>query len=216
LAGEGVMDMEIAKFHRRSIRLDGYDYSQCGAYFVTVCSHQRECLFADFVDGEIRLNDLGRIVDDEWQRSCAIRKEVELDVWCVMPNHIHGIVLINNIPSVGAYGNTPTYHTPNRSNSAPITDSSVRAYGHTSLRSPSKTIGAMIRGFKSAVTTRINEARRTFGAKIWRRNYYEHIIRNDDELNRIREYIEANPLHWEIDRENPNAVSKEGEPLWRT
>jgi putative transposase len=83
--------------HRRSIRLPGYDYSQSGAYFVTICAYQRQCLFGDVVDGQMVLNQYGAIVADEWQKSSVIRREIELDAWMVMPNHFHGIVIIQNI-----------------------------------------------------------------------------------------------------------------------
>ncbi len=87
----------------RSIRLKGYDYSQAGFYFVTICCYQRQCLFGDVVDGVMRLNQYGEIVDKEWMRSSVIRQEIELDKYVVMPNHFHGIVIIN---SVGANGET--------------------------------------------------------------------------------------------------------------
>lgn len=85
------------KHHRRSIRLPGYDYSQSGAYFVTICAYQRQCLFGNVVDGRMVLNQYGAIVADEWQKSSVIRQEIELDGWMVMPNHFHGIVIIKNI-----------------------------------------------------------------------------------------------------------------------
>lgn len=83
------------KHHRRSIRLHGYDYAQAGAYFVTICTQNRECLFGDIEDGEMRLNDYGRVVEEEWLRTATIRREVELDAFIVMPNHVHGIIVIN-------------------------------------------------------------------------------------------------------------------------
>ena len=97
------MNYVYNRHHRRSIRLPGYDYSQPGAYFVTICVEQRQCLFGDIVDGRMVLNQYGVIVADEWQKSSVIRQEIELDVWVVMPNHFHGIVIITN-DSVGANG----------------------------------------------------------------------------------------------------------------
>jgi REP element-mobilizing transposase RayT len=163
--------------HRRSIRLKGYDYSQAGAYFVTICTQNRECLFGDVLNGEMVLNDAGKIVADEWMRTGEIRDEIELDEWVVMPNHFHGIVMIRR----GDRPVAPTLPGPRP-----------------------KSIGSLMSGFKSAVTKRINDIRNSPGAKIWQRNYYEHIICNENELNSIREYIVNNPLKWEFDRENPD------------
>jgi REP element-mobilizing transposase RayT len=94
-----------AKHHRRSIRLKGYDYTQSGAYFITICADRRQCLFGDIVDGRMVLNQYGMVVADEWQKSVLIRREIKLDIWVVMPNHFHGIVIINN--NVGANGRSP-------------------------------------------------------------------------------------------------------------
>ena len=182
------MKFDPDRHHRRSIRLRGYDYAQAGAYFVTICAKDRECLFGEVVDGEIVLNPIGKIVDDEWRLSATLRDEIELDEWVVMPNHVHGVVVIDT----SRRGDRP-----------------VGAYSHTPLRSPSKTVGAMVRGFKSAATRRINELRGTPRVPVWQRNYYEHIIRDDDALNRIRQYIIDNPAQWASDRENPAVVDAE-------
>lgn len=167
--------------HRRSIRLRGYDYSQVGAYFVTVCTKDRRCLFGNAADGEMQLNDAGRIVADEWIKTAEMRNNVELDEWVVMPNHFHGILVVTN--GRGTARRAPT----------------LEQFGQP----VSGSIPTIIRSFKSAVTKRINEMRGMPGAKSWQRNYYEHIIRNNDELNRIREYIANNPVQWGMDRENP-------------
>ena len=178
--------------HRHSLRLRGYDYAQAGAYFVTICTQGRECLFGEVVDGEMRLNEWGRIVGDEWMKTAEIRDEIELDAWVVMPNHCHGIVVLND-DGRGTARRTPT----------------VEQFGQPVPGS----IPTIIRAFKSAVTKRINELRGTPGNSLWQRNYYEHIIRNDDDLARIREYIVNNPLQWALDRENPmNSGQARGEP----
>jgi putative transposase len=161
--------------HRRSIRLKGYDYSQSGVYFITMCTHNRELLFEE----EIVTN----ILDKEWLNTGRIRQNVILDEFVVMPNHLHGIIVITH--GVGAYGHTPLQ---NR------------------FKSPSKTVGAIIRGFKSTTTKQINLFHNTPGIPIWQRNYYDHIIRNEDEMNKIREYIKNNPLKWSLDRENPEKI----------
>ncbi|MDA8079106.1 MAG: hypothetical protein M0Z79_09235 [Nitrospiraceae bacterium] len=171
--------------HRRSIRLKGHDYSQAGAYFVTICAWKKECLFGDVLEGEMKENGFGQVVQNEWTRTAVIRPNVELDYHVVMPNHFHGIMTINECDGQSGRG--------------------VLQYAPTNciFRSPSQTIGAIIRGFKSTVTKHINEFRKTPGLPVWQRNYYEHIIRTDDELNRIREYIVNNPARWAEDEENP-------------
>lgn len=160
---------------RRSLRLRHYDYAQAGAYFVTVCAYDRRCLFGDIVDGAMRLNDVGRIIADEWHKSARIRAEIELDTWVIMPNHFHGIAI--------------------------ITHRSDRPVAPTGP--PPRSIGALMAGFKSASTKRINAARGTPGARVWQRNYYDHVIRNEADLHRIRQYIADNPARWAEDPENP-------------
>jgi REP element-mobilizing transposase RayT len=163
---------------RRSIRLAHYDYSQCGAYFITLCVRDRACLFGAIVEGSMNLNHLGELVVSEWQRTAYIRANVEIDQFSVMPNHLHGIVVITDFGSV--------WHTPSEK-----------------FHSPSQTLGAIVRGFKAATTKRINDDRQTPGAAVWQRNYYEHVLRNENDLARIREYVVNNPLQWALDQENP-------------
>src|SRR3990170_162851 len=166
------------KHRRRSVRLRGYDYGRAGAYFVTLCAHDRASLFGEIVDGVMRLNDLGRVVDSEWLKTPRMRPQVELDEHVVMPNHFHAILVVVDMGR-GVLQYAPT------------------------LRSPSLTVGAIVRGFKSAVTKRINQIRQTPGVAVWQRNYHEYVIRSEGELVRIRQYIADNPAQWELDRENP-------------
>lgn len=192
------------KHHRRSIRLQGYDYSSPGAYFITICTQNRESLFGDVVDGEMVWNAYGKIVHEEWFRSAEIRAEIELlpDEFVIMPNHIHGIVWIVGSP-----------HTVRPTDSA-----AVGATGRSPLPSPlprgpaNHSLASLIAGFKSAVAERINEHRGTPGAPVWQRNYYEHIIGTGESLRRIRRYIAENPLRWHLDRENPRRTGKDD--LW--
>jgi REP element-mobilizing transposase RayT len=136
------------------------------------------------------LNDLGRIVEEEWLRTPEIRPQIELDAYVVMPNHFHGIVEINQDGTMatarrevrGVWQYAPTKHR---------------------IESPTQTIGAVVRGFKSAVTARVNESRGTPRVPVWQRNYYEHVIRNDADFTRIRDYIAANPTRWDDDENNP-------------
>ncbi|KAB2893020.1 MAG: hypothetical protein D8M52_10235 [Chlorobi bacterium] len=158
--------------HRRSIRLRGYDYSQSGAYFITICTYQRKCLFGEVVKAKMQLNELGEIVAEEWVKSAIIRPEIHLDEWIVMPDHFHGIVLLPDRVEWGASGGKPILYRPPRS------------------------LGSMIAGFKSAATIRINRLRGTPGTRVWLRNYYERIIRDEAALHKIRKYITNNPMKW--------------------
>ena len=136
----------------------------------------------------MRLNSFGEIARDEWARSEVVRPEIQLDAFTVMPNHIHAIVWIRD--TVGAQGLTPLRDAP--------------LPRRVPYRQP-RSLGALIGGFKSSVSKRINEMRRTPGTPVWQRNYWERIIRDDDELDRIREYIAENPSRWAEDQENPDA-----------
>ncbi len=166
--------------HRQSMRLKNYDYASNGYYFVTICTYDKQQLF-----GEIRrgtaccalciLNEYGNIVNDEWIKSGYIRNEIELDEFVIMPNHIHGVIIINDL---GTARRAPT--------------------GQFGL-SVSGSLPTIIRAVKSASTKRINELRNFPGQKLWQRNYYEHVIRDEKDLNRIRKYIKDNPAKWEDD-----------------
>ncbi|MBC7263399.1 MAG: transposase [Chloroflexi bacterium] len=183
------------KHHRRSIRLKGYDYTQPGAYFITLVAHQHEMLFGEVVDGEMILSEYGRIVAEEWERTALVRPYVQLDEFVVMPNHIHGIVWIVD-DAVGA-----TRRVAPTANGYP-----------TGL--VSKSLGAIVAQFKSIVTKRIAKTRGAPGTPVWQRNYWEHIIRNEAALDRIREYILTNPLRWVLDRENPDRQGEDDFDRW--
>ena len=170
------------KHHRRSIRLKEYDYSRAGAYFVTICVQNGECLFGEIVDGIVRLNEFGQIVEDEWRQTGRNRINIKLDVYVVMPNHFHGILFIHG-DGGGTARRAPT----------------VERFG----KPVSGSVPTIVRSFKSAVTKRVNEIRHTPGGSVWQRNYYEHIIRDDDDLNRIRQYIADNPARWTDDENHP-------------
>jgi REP element-mobilizing transposase RayT len=151
------MPYDPDKRRRRSIRLKDYDYSQAGAYFVTMCTYKKECGFGNVVNGEMMLNEFGKAVAEEWNRSAEIRHEVELDAFVVMPNHIHGIVVIVE-SYVGAQGLAPLQQTQR---------------GCVSLQRKPRSLSTFIWGFKSAVTRRINDLRGTPYAPLWQRNYLE-------------------------------------------
>ncbi len=183
--------------HRRYIRLKEYDYSCAGAYFVTICAWQRECLFGDIVDGEMLLSDCGWAVDTVWCELPERFKHVSLDEYVIMPNHFHGIILLAD--TVGAL--------PAGRPDGNCADKQGRAVGVAPTGPVSGSIGAIMAQFKSNVTKRINIIRDNTGCTVWQRNYYERVIRNDDELARAREYIVNNPFKWDLDQENPAYLS---------
>jgi len=192
------------RHHRRSIRIKGYDYSQVGAYFVTICTHNRACLFGEVVAGEMRLNDAGRIVHGVWNDLPNHYPYVELDAFVVMPNHVHGIIII-----VGA-GLKPAPTITTGLKPAPTITTGLKPAPTAKHGLPE-----IVRAFKTFSSRHINELRGTPGLPVWQRNYYEHIIRNEDSLNRIRQYIFHNPARWTWDRENPEATAPEPEVIWR-
>ena len=168
--------------YRRSIRLKGYDYSQKGAYFVTICVNKQKCLLGEMLGEEMRLSKVGEIVADEWVKTPKIRQEIKLDTFVIMPNHFHAIVWLL------CRGDRPV--APTKKSNRPVGPQS-------------QSIGAIMAGFKSAVTKRINEYQNTPGRPFWQRNYYEHVIRDEEELNRARQYIMDNARKWMEDEENP-------------
>jgi putative transposase len=174
------------KHWRRSIRLKDYDYSQAGAYFITICTYNKECLFGKVVNGEMALNEYGKAVEREWLRTTEIRPNLELDEFIIMPNHMHGIVVIVE-SNVGATGRSPLPKGPTP-----------------------KSMGAIVAGFKSSATKHINNLRSTPYKPVWQRNYYEHVIRNESDLSEIQEYIVNNPLKWDLDRENLQNARAQG------
>ncbi|MDW8213190.1 MAG: transposase [Roseiflexaceae bacterium] len=210
-----------ARHHRRSIRLPGYDYTQPGAYFVTIVTHCRTHVFGEVVDGDMRLNAWGDIVRDEWFKTAQIRPYVQLrdDEFVVMPNHIHGIIWIVGDHMVGARRRrAPTPDIPTRADHTPeilaCADHIPEIHTMEQFGKPVPgSIPTILRSFKSAVTKRINKLCSTPGAPIWQRNYYEHIIRHERALNAIRHYITDNPRRWHLDRENPHRTGSD--PLAR-
>jgi REP element-mobilizing transposase RayT len=180
--------------HRRSIRLSGYDYSQSGAYFVTVVTWQRDCLFWDVVNGEMVLNDFGKIADECWRAIPEHFPNVELGAHIIMPNHGHGILAIRADvlrSDVGA-----------QQCCAPTTPDANENPHKINVKP--RSLGAIVRSFKSAVSYRINKEHNA--TSIWQRNYYERIIRNEQEMDAIWRYIEANPVNWGDDEENPKKL----------
>lgn len=184
---------------RKSIRLKGYDYSQAGLYFITICCQDRACLFGKIIDGEMILNEYGQIAFDEWIKTPEIRPNVKLGEFVLMPNHIHGIIRILGRGELNSPEITNESHSPDNGNdfkSKQMSDN--KGENISPLRSPSQTVGAIIRGYKSSVTKQLGLL--GYPEKIWQRNYYEHIIRNDKSYKNISDYIINNPAKWNDDK----------------
>ena len=174
--------------HRRSVRLPGHDYAG-GLYFITFCTHERQPLLGTVEAEAVRLSPFGRIAHAEWERTAALRAEVVLDAFVVMPNHVHALVgIIPESTSVGAHGRAP-----------------LRRNDETGkpLRTP-RSLGALVAGYKSSVTAQINRQRGTPGAPVWQRGYHERVVRDDREAEAFRRYIAENPLRWHLDRYHPD------------
>ena len=181
--------------NRHSNRLRGYDYSSDGLYFITICTHQREPLFGEIVSEQMILNDAGIIVHNSWLNTANIRPNIMLDEFIVMPNHFHAVFAIGDSPCRGVL-HTPVLHTPVLSPGELSMGVLPTGVCDTPLRSPSGTVGAIIRGFKSAVTKQLGYSR------VWQRNYHDHIIRTQSEYEKITQYVVDNPARWQEDRFN--------------
>jgi len=179
--------MENNQHRRRSIRLPAYDYAQPGAYFVTLVTHQRKFLFGR-IEGEVmQLNAFGRVVANCWQEIPAHFPSVSTAIFVVMPNHFHGIIEIRD--EFGAGEGAGAAYMP------PQTDQEL-------IRDKPISLGTIIGTFKAAVSRKIHQLPGCGDIKIWQRNYYEHVIRDQGEYERVVNYIHANPASWAADREN--------------
>ena len=179
---------------RRSIRLKGYDYSQAGLYFITICVQDRECLFGNIENGEMILNDAGKMIETEWLNLNNRFSNIELHEFIVMPNHFHGILEIVGATLVVAQNDV---NTQNKNND--------NEKGQPQGIAPTKTVGDMMDAFKSISTVEYirgvkNLGWKPFDGRIWQRNYYEHIIRNEQSYQTISNYIINNPAKWQEDK----------------
>ena len=217
------MRFDPGKHHRRSIRLKQYDYTHMGAYFVTACTQNRECFFGEIVDGMMRLADVGEMIQKTWQELPEYYAGVGIDVFTIMPNHIHGIIILTYDGSDPHVGAGPPVGVGPRAYPNPITGQpqGVVPTGQSQVVAPTvMSLPDVVHRFKSLTTARyrkgVTENRWMQSCtRLWQRNYYEHIIRNEDELNSIRQYIEDNPLKWEMDRENPTAHKTNNNEVWQ-
>jgi REP element-mobilizing transposase RayT len=190
------MKFDPEKHHRQSIRLKNYDYSQPGFYFLTICTYKRQSWLGEIKNDRMYLNQIGKIVAEEWLNTPKIRSNFELDKWVIMPNHLHGIVIINE--NLNLLGDR------NVSEQKPFFKENRDILGarDAPLRQEPNSISSFVAGFKSAVTKRINLLRDNRDIPIWQRNYYESIIRDEKSLIAIQEYILNNPFQWKKDPDN--------------
>ena len=198
--------------HRRSIRLDGYDYASPGWYYLTICTYDREFLFGEIVRHQMHLSEIGAIAQECWYEIPQHFRRASLDVSIVMPNHLHGIVIIGVGAHHGDHTGTPwrAPTKPSEGTRRALTKSGVPVRGAAFGKPVPGSLATMVGLFKQAVTRGVG-ARHGVPVQdphgvpvhIWHENYYEHIIRDEKELNRIREYIRTNPLRWGYDVENP-------------
>jgi putative transposase len=183
------MDSKHAR-SRRSIRLPQYDYTQPGAYSITICTHARTPLFGEIADGTVRLNRFGEMVEQCWREIPDHAHHARLDVFVVMPNHVHGILVLGHrVPGKGTPCRAPT-----------------ERFGEPVPGS----LPTILRSFKSAPARQVNGLRGRPGGRVWQRGYYERAIRNERELTAVRRYVVENPLRWDLDPENPMKARKPG------
>jgi putative transposase len=166
--------------YRKSIRLKEYDYSSPGEYFITICTNGRDCILGEIVDEKMRLSTIGDVVKKYWEEIPKYYQDIEIDEFIIMPNHIHGIIVLTE--PVGAIHESPLPTTAQQRRKMKL----------------SKIIGR----FKMKAAKEINLQRSMAGISVWQRGYYEHVIRSEKELNNIRDYIINNPIKWVSDEEN--------------
>ena len=237
-------DNESPSHDRQSLRLRGYDYTQTGAYFVSITGQKRLCLFGEVTGERMRLNEAGQMIQRVWQELPQTFPTIEMDYFVVMPNHLHGIVVINARP--------PPHSAPSHSNDIPVGTPLVGAqnrdaqgtahvpvgvplvgtqgqdaretrrvptrgtategrFGVATAQDARVSLGDVIGACKSLTTVEYIRGVKTrnwppFHGRLWQRNYYEHVVRNDESLLKIRQYILDNPARWALDRDNPQAV----------
>ena len=190
---------------RRAMRLRDYDYSQSGAYFVTICAQHRKCLFGTITDGKMRLNEIGQIVLECWNHISQHFPSVELGESVIMPNHFHGIISWRlsetRYPQPIVEARSPR-SSENEQFSYPSKNTSTRR-GEV----PSPALSKIVAYFKYKSTKHINQHHNTPGTRIWQRNYYDHVIRDDPDLQRLRQYVQDNPMKWALDQLHPDNPS---------
>lgn len=187
--------MQDRQQNRISLRLASYDYARTGLYFITICVHERQNLFGDISDGRMKLNEAGQMIEENWAALAHRFPNLVLDTFVVMPNHLHGIIHQNNTGS--------ERDGEARAQSSPLQEGYTHPKG-----TGAATVGRAVQAFKSVTTFQYtqrvkNSGWMAFNGKIWQRNYHDHIIRDGEALEAIRNYIIDNPTRWAEDEENP-------------
>lgn len=195
-------------YRPQSNRLKGYDYATEGTYFITICTYHRESYFGEIQNGIMGLNQLGCLAAQFWQDIPSHFNDVNLDTWVVMPNHVHGILILGHLPNINDQQNHKSQRRPQSQRRDAINRVSTAA-GHGGITGKYNpigkgTIGEIIRWYKGRTTFEIRK-NHTFG---WQPRFHDHIIRDENELNRIRKYILQNPLKWELNKDNPKNFRK--------
>ena len=204
------------------MRLRGFNYAHPGAYFITVSTRNRICLLGDVIDDKMPLSEAGRLAQAVWEGLPTHYPHIRLDAWVVMPNHVHGIVMLTEADpdphpiragfkpapaktgtaaNNARHGLPEIYNDPVRAGFKP-----APAKTGTAANNARHGLPEIVRAFKTFSARRINDVRGAVGTPVWQRNYYEHIIRDDEALNRIRQYIMDNPARWHEDPENPHTM----------
>ncbi len=199
--------------------MPGHDYSQPGDYFVTICTRNRECLLGSVSAGRVELSQVGQYVREEWAALPERFPTIEMDAFVVMPNHLHGIIVIKPVGALlaaprsentgDAASGAPTVARGGTGDAASGAPTVARG-GTGDAASGAPTVGDIVRAFKSITGIKGNQMLDTPGRALWQRNYYERVVRDDEELAHIREYVALNPSQWDIDRENPEVQKEEG------
>lgn len=199
------MAVEPNRYERRSIRLKNYDYHQPNAYFVTICTLNRFHLFGEINDGEMWLSSVGEMINTIWFEIPIYYPNVDIDAFVIMPNHIHGIIILLENHTVGA---------------VPCDRPKP---GQPQGVAPTLSLPEVLHRFKSLTTKRYIDGVKysgwpPFPGRLWQRNYWEHVIRNRRTLEAVRRYIMHNPMRWDMDRYNADAIGLDplAKQLWRT
>ena len=176
---------------RRSVRLQWFDYTSVGAYFLTLVAFKRICHFGEMEGDEVRLNPVGELAAGVWRELPTWFPRLKLDSFIVMPNHMHGILVLEGLA---------------RAKHPPQADASPLP-GSRSKGTDAGSVSAIVQTLKALSTRRVHRLPGRAGLRLWQRGFYDHVVRDEEELNRIRTYIEQNPLRWALDRENPSGES---------
>lgn len=186
--------------HRRSIRLKGYDYSQAGLYFITICCQDRACRFGKIENGAMILNEYGMIACNEWIKLQERFVNLKMDVFQIMPNHMHGIIALHTVGATLAVAPNDNAVVPNDNAVVPNDNVNTRAGASPA---PTGTVPDIVGAYKSLVANgclEIYKSKNEIMGKLWQRNFYEHIIRNEQSYNTISNYIVNNPSNWKGDK----------------